>query len=327
MNNPAMTPGANVSLASRPLVQRLLEQADRLRVGVTELPNGTRVVDAGIDHPGGLAAGRLIAEICLGGLGCVSLRAGGPFRHWQWQVDVHAGDVVRACLGSQYAGWSLSHGTGKQGYNALGSGPARAMGSKEPLLVELGGRNPPGDTCLVVETDRIPPTEVVEKIISRCGIAPAQLTLILTPTTSLAGGVQIAARVLEVALHKVHELHFSLASIVDGAGTAPLPPPSGNFMTAMGRTNDAILYGGFVHLFVNASDEDARELATQLPSSASRDFGRPFGQVFKDYQYDFYKIDPLLFSPAAVAVTAVGSGRTFHAGALREDLLDASFGG
>ena len=327
MNNPAMTPGANVSLASRPLVQRLLEQADRLRVGVTELPNGTRVVDAGIDHPGGLAAGRLIAEICLGGLGRVSLRAGGPFRQWQWQVDVHAGDVVRACLGSQYAGWSLSHGTGKQGYNALGSGPARAMGSKEPLLVELGGRNSPGDTCLVVETDRIPPTEVVEKIISRCGIAPAQLTLILTPTTSLAGGVQIAARVLEVALHKVHELHFPLASIVDGAGTAPLPPPSGNFMTAMGRTNDAILYGGFVHLFVNASDEDARELATQLPSSASRDFGRPFGQVFKDYQYDFYKIDPLLFSPAAVAVTAVGSGRTFHAGALREDLLDASFGG
>jgi methenyltetrahydromethanopterin cyclohydrolase len=327
MNNPAMTPGANVSLASRPLVQRLLEQADSLRVGVIDLPSGTRVVDAGIDYPGGLAAGRLIAEICLGGLGCVSLRAGGPFRQWPWQVDVHAGDVVRACLGSQYAGWSLSHGTGKQGYNALGSGPARAMGSKEPLLVELGGRNPPGDTCLVVETDRIPPTEVVEKIIRRCGIAPAQLTLILTPTTSLAGGVQIAARVLEVALHKVHELHFPLASIVDGAGTAPLPPPSGNFMTAMGRTNDAILYGGFVHLFVNASDADARELATQLPSSASRDFGRPFGQVFKDYQYDFYKIDPLLFSPAAVAVTAVGSGRTFHAGALREDLLDASFGG
>lgn len=326
MNDVVSSSRANVSLASAPLVKRLVDHADRLRVGVTTLPLGTRVVDAGIDHPGGLEAGRLIAEICLGGLGCVGLRAGG-LPPWVWQVDVHAGDVVTACLGSQYAGWSLNHGTGKRGYAALGSGPARALGSKEPLLVELGGRNPPGDTCLVLETDRLPPPEVVAKIIERCGIEPAQLTLILTPTTSLAGGVQIVARVLEVALHKVHELHFPLASILDGAGTAPVPPPSGNFMTAMGRTNDAILYGGFVHLFVNASDEDAQQLAAQLPSSASRDFGRPFGQVFKEYQYDFYQIDPLLFSPAACAVTAVKSGRTFQGGALRADLIDLSFGG
>jgi methenyltetrahydromethanopterin cyclohydrolase len=269
----------------------------------------------------------LIGEICMGGLGTVNLRAGVAFPKWRWTVDVHASDPVTACLGSQYAGWSLSHGEGKGAYFAMGSGPARAMGSKEPLFAELGARNPPGPTCIVLETDRQPPIEVIEKVLTRCQIEPTDLTVILTPTTSLAGGVQIVARVLEVALHKVHELHFPLANIADGAGTAPVPPPTGNFMKAMGRTNDAILFGGFVHLFVNATDDDASQLAAQLPSSASRDFGRPFGEVFKEYGYDFYKVDPMLFSPAACAVTALKSGKTFHGGALREDLLDLSFGG
>lgn len=317
---------ANVSLASRALVQRLVDEADRLRVGVSHLANGTRIVDAGIKVPGGLEAGRLIAEICMGGLGTVGLKAGNDFRHWAWQVDVHASDPVTACLGSQYAGWSLSHGEGKGAFHALGSGPARSIGSKEELFGELGYRMPAGETCLVLEVDKTPPQEIVDKVLTRCGIAPEQLTLILTPTSSLAGGVQIVGRVLEVALHKVHALHFPLASIVDGAGSAPVPPPSADFITAMGRTNDAILFGGTVQLYVDASDDDARDLAEKLPSAASRDFGKPFGQVFKDVKYDFYKIDPMLFSPARCAVTAMKSGKTFHGGALREDLLDLSFG-
>lgn len=263
----------------------------------------------------------------MGGLGTVALRAGSEFKRWQWQVDVHASDPVTACLGSQYAGWSLSHGEGKGAFHALGSGPARAMGSKEELLKELAFRNPPGATCLVLEVDKVPPPEVVDKVISYCGIAPSQLTLVLTPTTSLAGGVQIVGRVLEVALHKVHALHFPLEKIVDGAGSAPLPPPTGDFINAMGRTNDAILFGGSVHLYVDATDGEARDLAERLPSANSRDFGKPFGQVFKDVKFDFYQIDPMLFSPARCAVTALKSGRTFHAGALREDLLDLSFGG
>lgn len=320
-------PRADVSRASRTLVNRLVDEADRLRVAVSHLDNGVCVVDAGITVPGGLEAGRLIAEICMGGLGTVTLRASTAFKHWAWQVDVHSTDPVTACLGSQYAGWSLSHGQGKGAFHALGSGPARAIGSKEELFKELAYRCPAGNTCLVLEVDKVPPPEVVEKVVAYCGITPAQLTLVLTPTSSLAGGVQIVGRVLEVAMHKVHALHFPLERIVDGAGTAPVPPPTADFINAMGRTNDAILFGGFVQLYVDATDDEARELAEKLPSSASRDFGKPFGQVFKDVKFDFYQIDPMLFSPARVAVTAMKSGKTFHGGALREDLLDLSFGG
>ncbi|MBK6660396.1 MAG: methenyltetrahydromethanopterin cyclohydrolase [Proteobacteria bacterium] len=316
----------NVNLAVQPLVSALREHAARYRVGVSRLDNGVTIIDAGIAHVGGLEAGRIISEICMGGLGCVTITSGSPFAQWPWQVNVTASHPLIACLASQYAGWSLSHGEGKGAFFALGSGPARAMGSKEPLFEELGYRTPAGDTVIVLEVDKLPQAPVADKIIERCGIRPEQLTIILTPTTSLAGGVQIVARVLEVALHKLHELKFPLAELVDGAASAPLPPPSPNFMKAMGRTNDAILFGGQVQLYVASDDDAARALAEQMPSSASRDFGKPFAEVFKGYGYDFYKVDPMLFSPAMVTVTNVKSGRSFTGGALNAGLLEQSFG-
>jgi methenyltetrahydromethanopterin cyclohydrolase len=127
--------------------------------------------------------------------------------------------------------------------------------------------------------------------------------------------------VLEVALHKAHALGYALVDIVEGVGTAPLPAPSPDGVVAMGRTNDAILYGGRVHLTVRGDDAAARELARQLPSRNSRDYGRSFADIFKDVEYDFYKIDGALFAPAEVWVSNIGSGNTWHAGALNMPLL------
>jgi len=173
----------------------------------------------------------------------------------------------------------------------------------------------------VLEVDRAPPKVVIDKLLRDCGLAPEALTLILTPTTSLAGTTQVVARVLEVALHKAHELGFALAHIVDGAGTAPLPSPSADGVEAMGRTNDAILYGGRVHLTVRGDDDAARELARALPSRNSRDHGRSFAHIFKEVEYDFYKIDGALFAPAEVWVSNIDSGNTWHGGAPDMELL------
>lgn len=317
----------NVNEAVQPLVKELLDHAADYRVAVSRQDNGVAIVDAGITVPGGLEAGRLISEICMGGLGRVSFSSAATFANWRWQVNVTARHPVIACLGSQYAGWSLSHGEGKAAFHALGSGPARAMGSREALFDELGYRTPAGPTVIVLEVDKIPPVEITNKIVQRCAIAPEQLTVILTPTSSLAGGVQIVARVLEVALHKLHALKFPLEQLIDGQACAPLPPPAPKFMTAMGRTNDAILFGGQVQLYVDADDDAARLLAEQMPSASSRDFGRPFAQVFKDYGYDFYKVDPMLFSPAVAVITSTRTGRSFRGGQLHEELLEQSFSG
>ena len=317
----------NVNEVVKPLVDQLRNNAADYRVAVGQMENGVELIDAGIEVVGGLEAGRLITEICMGGLGKVSLSGNSTFPQWRWQVDVTANHPVIACLGSQYAGWSLNHGEGKSAFFALGSGPARAMGSKEPLFEELGYRNPAGSTVIVLEVDRVPPIEIADKILDRCAIKPEQLTIILTPTSSLAGSVQIVGRVLEVALHKLHELKFPLSDFVDGSACAPLPPPSPDFMTAMGRTNDAILFGGQVHVYVRGSDDAAEQLAQQLPSSASRDFGEPFAKVFKNYDYDFYKVDPMLFSPAKAVVTNIDSGKSYIGGELHPSLLAQSFGG
>ncbi len=312
----------SVNKLAEPLVRSLKENIDSLRLSVTRLENGTAIVDAGIKAPGGLEAGCRIAEICMGGLGNVTLRATtNLIGNWSWYVDVHSSHSVIACLASQYAGWNLSNGD----FNALGSGPGRAMGSTEPLFEELEYRDKTDTACLVIESDVIPPIEVAENIAEHCDISPNKLTLIMTPTSSLSGCVQIVSRALETALHKIHALEFDVMKVTDGAGSAPLCPPSPDFMTAMGRTNDAILFAGQVHLYVDANDSDTEQLANQLPSSTSKDYGRPFSEIFKEVNYDFYKIDPLLFSPAKVSVTSIKTGKTFHAGKLDKDFLDKSF--
>ena len=313
----------SVNTLAVPLVEALVRDQALLRIGVETLAGGARLVDAGIDKVGGLEAGRRIAEICLGGLGSVQLQA--TAETWPLRLSVHTAQPVLACLGSQYAGWSLAYGEGKGAFHALGSGPARALALKEELFGELGYRDSADSGCLVLEVAKRPPIEIIDKVTRDCGIAAAGLTLILTPTTSLAGTVQIVGRVLEVAMHKVHALGFPLEQVVDGAGMAPLPPPGADFLTAMGRTNDAILFGGTVQLHVDCGDDEARDLAYRLPSSASRDYGRPFAQVFKEVKYDFYKIDPMLFAPAQVVISNLRSGATFRGGRIDEPLLSASF--
>jgi methenyltetrahydromethanopterin cyclohydrolase len=312
----------SVNQLTNPLVKFLVDHARELRLGVDRLDNGCTIIDAGIQHAGGLEAGRLIAEICMGGLGHVSLQSSNTFPNWPWMLSVHSNNPILSCLGSQYAGWSLAH----EKFFSLGSGPGRALADREELYKELGYQDQAEAGCLVLESEKAPPAEVIEKVSRDTGVSTENLTFILTPTRSLAGTVQIVARVLEVAMHKIHTLHFPLEHVVDGMASAPVPPPAPDFLTGMGRTNDAILFGGHAHLFVKGSDEAAEKLARELPSSASRDYGKPFAEVFKAVNMDFYKIDPMLFSPAAVTVTALESGRSFMAGKLDADLLDQSFG-
>lgn len=311
----------SVNQQAAPLLAGLLAQADVLELGVTKHATGCTLVDAGIKVKGSAEAGRQIAEICMGGLGTVTLCADDRFAGFNQAVMVRSSQPVLACLASQYAGWALSH----EKFFALGSGPARALAQREELFKELAYVDHAKTTCVVLETDKIPPAQVIEKIVRDTKVPVENLTVILTPTSSIAGVVQIVGRVLEVALHKAHALHFPLQNIVSGQGLAVLPPVSQDFITGMGRTNDAILFGGHVDLQVRGSDQASQQLAHQLPSSASKDYGKTFAEVFKFYDMDFYKIDPMLFSPAQVRVTNLDSGRVYEAGQLNADLIKASF--
>jgi methenyltetrahydromethanopterin cyclohydrolase len=315
----------SVNALAKPLIDRLVADASILRLTVAAGPGGCRFIDAGAATPGSIEAGRRIAEICLAGLGQVAISPDGPLGRWPFSIVVRTANPVLACLGCQYAGWSLSSGSGKGAYFALGSGPGRAAARIEPLFKELGYHDDASSTVLVLETGAPPPGAVVDKVAEATGLSPDVLTFIYAPTQSLAGATQVVARVLEVALHKAHTLGFPLGDIVDGMGSAPLAPPTPDFMRAMGRTNDAIIYGGRVHLFVSGPASAAADLAEALPSTASRHHGKPFADIFSEFNGDFYAIDPHLFSPAEVIVTAMENGQTYRSGRLMPELVDASF--
>jgi methenyltetrahydromethanopterin cyclohydrolase len=311
----------SIHALSRPLLEALISHANALNIGIWQHETGATIVDAGIRHAGSAEAGRRIAEICMGGLGSVSFQQNSNFKDWSLNIHVQSEIPVLACLASQYAGWALQH----EKFFSLGSGPARAIAQREELFKDLHYKDSADATVLVLETDKIPPVEIIKKVAFDTNIKMENLTFILTPTTSVAGTTQIVARVLEVALHKAHALHFPLGNIIGGSGVAVLPPVSKDFMTAMGRSNDAILFGGFVELNVHCSDVEAEKFAYALPSSASKDYGKTFAEVFKAYNMDFYQIDPLLFSPAKVKVINLKTGNYFEAGALNEDLINQSF--
>ena len=93
----------------------------------------------------------------------------------------------------------------------------------------------------------------------------------------------------------------------------------------MGRTNDSIIYGGIVQLYISGPENELERLSNQLPSFNSKDYGKPFKEIFESYDMDFYKIDGLLFSPACVIINSISSGKTYFCGKVNDKLLKKSF--
>lgn len=301
------------------LAQHLDDNAEDYRVSVIHTTQNTRVIDCGIAAPGGLQAGLQLARICLADLGQVSLQpgtlAGCPL------VQVTTDHPIAACLASQYAGWAVQVGK----YFAMGSGPMRAAYGREALYQDFGFTELTHASIGVLETKTLPDDDIALDIASKCNVSPEHVTLVVAPTTSLAGTLQVVARSVETCLHKLHELKFDLKQIRTGYGTAPLPPVAKRTNAAIGRTNDAILYGGQVTLWVEAEDDVLVSMGPKVPASSSSDYGVPFAELFERVGGDFYKIDPLLFSPAQVTFHNLSTGRSHSFGAVNAELLMKSF--
>jgi methenyltetrahydromethanopterin cyclohydrolase len=312
---------ANLNSRAARLCDTLAADGEAFRVAVSASPSGARLIDCGVNACGGLAAGRAMAEICLAGLGHVQFVPGNASVWSGPAVAVATDHPIAACMASQYAGWRID----VEGFFAMGSGAMRAAAGKEDLFQQIGHRETSDDAVGVLETSQPPSDAACRSIAEACRVAPERLTLLFAPTASLAGHVQVVARTVETALHKLHELEFDIHSIQSGWGIAPLPPVAKNDLQGIGRTNDAVLYGGEVTLWVRGDDSALAAVGPQVPSSASRDFGEPFESIFARYEYDFYKIDPNLFSPAAVTFHNLRSGRTHRFGEPRPDVLQRSF--
>lgn len=292
---------------------------------------GVTVLDCGVREPGGIEAGLLMARAAMGGLGEVAVVTPGqataaygdlwPDCPWRC-VTVASRAPVAACLAAQYAGWKVT----APKFFAMASGPIRAAIGREALFDTIGLRERPEVAVGLLETGKLPPDEVCSQLATAAGVAPAHLILLVARTASIAGGLQVVARSLETALHKLHDLHFDLGRIVAGRGIAPLPPVPDDDLVAIGRTNDAILYGGHVVLEVTGDDDSLLDVGPRTVSRGSSAYGEPFLELFARAGNDFYAVDPALFAPATVDFVNVETGRTHRFGGVAPEIVARSFG-
>jgi len=305
------------------LLEKFRQHPDFYGVKIERTSSGITLVDAGINAKGGFQAGKIVTEICMGGCGKVEITSGKYGEVELPTICVCTDHPVIATLGSQFAGWQIKEGD----YFAIGSGPARALALKpKEIYAEIAYKDDFDKAILVLETDRHPPETIMERLMKDCPVSPENLAIILTPTRSIAGSTQVSGRIVETGVHKLRKIGFDPNLILYACGYAPISPVHPKSAKAMARTNDAILYGGTSYYAVKYdNDEKLAKIVEQAPSKASKSYGKPFIEILKEANYDFYKIDPNLFAPAVIIINNIKTGTTLKSGEINSEALKESF--
>ncbi len=316
-------PILSVNDNAKEIVDLLIKDKDRLKLSILN-KGGATIIDAGINVEGSYRAGALITDICMGGLGKTSIttRRYGDFD--LPTVTVTTNHPAVALLGSQLAGWRIK----SEEFFALGSGPARAL-SMQPkeLYEEIKYQDRSKYAILLMETDQIPEKTVLELIAQKCGVDVEKVYLIVAPTSSIVGSTQISGRIAETGLHKLHAIGVDPLLVLSAAGSAPIAPQHPDNLQAMGRTNDVIFFAGSTYYTIKFNDDTKlEEVVRKTPSMSSKDYGKPFYEVFKEANFDFFRIDPGLFAPAEITMTNLTTGKTFKAGSMNLETLQKSIG-
>lgn len=305
--------------------QKLMNQPELYGVSVTKSTTGATIIDAGVKAPGGFQAGKLLTELCLGCAGKAELgyKTYGDLSFPS--ITITSDHPAIAMLGSQFAGWRIKEPNGNI---AIGSGPIRALALKpKEIFEEINYKDDSDKAVITLESNVLPSDVLIEKVCTASNIKAENLTVVAAPTASVAGLTQVAGRVVEVGIHKLRTLGLSPKVIRYAMGYAPIPPVGPDFEVAMARTNDAILYGGTVYLTVDFDDESKlQEIISKAPSMASKDYGKPFLQIFLEAEKDFYKIDHGLFAPALLIISNAKTGKTFKAGQINPKVLSQALG-
>lgn len=303
--------------------EEMLDYADELQIEVHELENGAVVADAGVKAQGGIGAGIYLSRLCMADLADVQLTPYDIKGVLVPGVQVATDYPAVSCMASQCAMWQVK----VDKYFAMGSGPARVLARKTRDLYEKIGFEEFADVAvLVLESNKLPDACVAAKIAEQCGIDAADLRLAVAPTNSVAGLVQVSARVVETGLHKLFTMGFDINTIKSGWGRAPISPIVGDATMCMGSSNDAIIYGGetyYTLMYENLTE--LQQFLIGMPSVASRDYGSPFYRTFKAAGFDFFKVDHNVFAPARVVMNETLSRRTFVSGRVNPDVLKESF--
>lgn len=304
--------------------EEMMDNSEELQVGIAELGNGTTIIDAGVEEEGGFEAGLYVARICMADLADIKFSSFDLGKLVVPAVEVVTDHPVIACMASQYAGWRIK----VKKFFGMGSGPARALSLKPRELYEkIGYEDDITEAVLILESSEIPDEEVTAEIARECHVDPEDLYIVVVPTASVAGSVQISARGVETGIHKFDSLGFDINSIKHAHGIIPLSPIVGDDVKCMGATNDCIIYCARTYYAVDYDDvEELKGYVKKVPSLNSKDYGKPFYVTFKEAGFDFFKVDAGMFAPAEITVNELNSGKTFTSGKINTEVLLESFG-
>lgn len=298
------------------LVQRSVRRADELGWKVDHPSGGTWGIDAGVENRAGIRSGLRLAKISTAGLAKVGSHlydlAGIPWNY----IEITCDQPYLGCYVSQAAHWQVN----VDGAKGMGSGPACLKGLASQFGAE--GLSDPSDCAvLLLETSHFPTERSRRMLAESCGVRPDRFALLAFRTSSLAGSVQVAARSIETALHKLRQVRFDLKRVRSSMGICPAASPTGSDLLSMGKTNDVMLFGSRVWLLVeDVSDAELERLIDQVPASTSPVYGKPFLDILEE-NGGFYNIDPGLFAPAEIICVHAESGKAYSAGKVDEKRL------
>ncbi len=317
------------------IVEKIIENKESYNAEVHRLENGSTVIDM---SKASWIGGKLVGEICMGGLGSVEFSSYNLDGHFIPSVDVYTSEPIISCMASQLAGWNvkLKKEVEKDGqlkkkvvFQSLGSGPARAKSKVEKIFDELDYNDDSKCAVIVFETPKLPNKEVLDIVAKKCGVESTATYAVFAPTACLVGSIQVAARIVETGIHKLHEIKFPINVINDGFGTATIAPIAKDDLGAMGRTNDSISAAGLTYYNIKVEkdrEDEIFELIKKAPANTSPSYGKPFLETFKAADYNFYDIDPGLFAPAVYTITNVLTGNCITVGSVNNELLKQSYG-
>ncbi len=320
---------------AKQIVDNIIQNKEIYNAEIINLDNGSTILDM---TKASWVGGKLVGEICMGGLGTVEFSSYNLDGHYIPSVNVYTSEPIISCMASQLAGWNvkLKKEVEKEGqmkkkviFQSLGSGPARAKSKVEKIFEEFDYTDDSNCAVIVFETYKLPNEEVMGIVASKCRVDPNNTYAVCAPTTCLTGSIQVAARIVETGIHKLHEIKFPIDIINDGFGTTTIAPIAKDDLGAMGRTNDSISAAGLTYYTINVEkdkEEELFELLKKAPANTSQSYGKPFLETFKAANYNFYDIDPGLFAPAKYTITNIKTGKSLTVGKVNHELLKQSYG-
>ncbi len=178
------------------VVKEILAREEEIGVKVIKMACGATLIDMGLNVKGSNEAGVLFTRVTLGDLATVSLG------NWKLNEDYSFGSVelfvtepLIACLGSQIAGWQLGEGE----FATIGSGPARAQAviPTDFYLDMTPYRDRNDEVVLCIQDIHYPDDSVAQEVARACNVLPENVYLLIAPSASIAGGIQVSARMVK----------------------------------------------------------------------------------------------------------------------------------